>query len=470
MNENEDRNDSLENGKRYVPVRNTRKVPLVTAVVVALALAAGSVILCSALLSQYYRGKLGSLRKEYSDKYEELVDAAANESDAVKALKYVEGFVNRYAYVDGDYNTRIYAMLNAYLQSSGDVHSAYFDASQTKLNDESAIGQFVGVGVTMRQTDITVNGQKRESALVLRIVEDSPASESGILPGDLLVGVKENGEEHDIYDCGYATFSSFLKGEEGSTFTLTVLRRDGEGEYSIRNDIEITRRRFVNKTVTAHMSETSPDTAIVKISEFNYKTPDEFYETVVKMKDAGAEYFVFDLRDNPGGYIVSLEKTLHYFLNEGDVMVSTKDKDNNELIDKVPTGEDAKSLKVGVFKDLKFSVLVNERSASAAELFTANMRDYGLGNIVGVKTYGKGSVQNVWSLQGTEVGGSFKFTVKHYFPPSGVGYDGIGVIPQEEYTVESDLGDEEFLDLLPESRDLQLMRAISAAKEEVKKP
>ena len=113
--------------------------------------------------------------------------------------------------------------------------------------------------------------------------------------------------------------------------------------------------------------------------------------------------------------------------------------------------------------DLKFSVLVNKFSASAAELFTANIRDYELGRIVGVKTYGKGSMQTTFSLSRYGYDGALKLTTAYYFPPCGEGYDGIGITPHVIVEL-SEEAEQYNINLLPDHLDNQLSAAISTMK------
>ena len=116
---------------------------------------------------------------------------------------------------------------------------------------------------------------------------------------------------------------------------------------------------------------------------------------------------------------------------------------------------------IGRYRDLPFSVLVNEYSASAAELFTANMRDHEIAKVVGVTTYGKGSMQTTYSLARHGYDGALKLTTAHYFPPCGEGYDGIGITPHVEVKL-SEEAQKYNINLLPDHIDNQLAAAIEA--------
>ena len=195
-------------------------------------------------------------------------------------------------------------------------------------------------------------------------------------------------------------------------------------------------------------------------------------ESVEALKAQGCQYFVFDLRNNPGGLLTAVEDVLILFLREGDTVISTKDSSGREAVTKIAVNAEGMITcgsgtltkdDLGMYRDLKFSVLVNGYSASAAELFTANMRDYELCSIVGEKTYGKGSMQTTFSLTRYGYDGALKLTTAHYFPPCGEGYDGIGITPHVEVTL-SEEALKYNVNLLPDSLDNQLAEAINTMK------
>ena len=193
---------------------------------------------------------------------------------------------------------------------------------------------------------------------------------------------------------------------------------------------------------------------------------------VDELKGKGCTKFVFDVRNNPGGDLESIKAVLSFFLAEKDLIVSTKDKNGAEEFDyvqvvkhqdKAYAGCDVTKEDIGKYANLPFTVLTNGNTASAAELFTATVRDYKLGTIIGQTTYGKGCMQSIFSLKYYGVEGGLKLTTKMYFPASGQGYHGVGITP--DISVELSPEAQEYnLYVLPEALDNQLQAAIDHMK------
>ena len=179
---------------------------------------------------------------------------------------------------------------------------------------------------------------------------------------------------------------------------------------------------------------------------------------------------MLDLRGNPGGLLSSVEDVLILFLQEDDVIITTKDAAGRESVSRVVVGREGvldtgsgrlRQEDIGKYRDLNFSVLVNEYSASAAELFTSNIRDYGLGTIVGTTTYGKGCGQTTMSLSRYGYEGALRLTTFYYCAPLGENYHGVGITPH----VVVELSEEAMqynINILPHHLDNQLAAAVEA--------
>jgi carboxyl-terminal processing protease len=202
---------------------------------------------------------------------------------------------------------------------------------------------------------------------------------------------------------------------------------------------------------------------IVKITTFDDTAPTQFCEAVDSLLAAGCDKFVFDVRYNLGGSLDSVRGVLSYFLNEGDPIIHTCDRNGKYVTTTVGVAEYVTEEDIGKYAGLNAVVLCNERTASAAELFTANFRDYEMGTIVGVKTYGKGSMQSLYSLDAYGVSGGLKLTTKMYYPPSGEGYDGIGIIPDVEVALDDTLLDKSVFEI-KDDEDNQLRVALEYFK------
>ena len=212
------------------------------------------------------------------------------------------------------------------------------------------------------------------------------------------------------------------------------------------------------------------DQCLVKITGFDLTAPSQFDEAMDDLLREGCKYFVFDVRYNPGGDLLSIRAVLSRILNEGDVIIRTRDHDKNEEITRVETYQD---IYCGVDKDDiakyreavlgKSAVLVNGSTASAAELFTSALKDYGISKIIGEKTYGKGSMQSIIPLK--KYSGAVKLTTKMYFPPLSDGYNGIGITPDETVPLDDSLKNRNIYDIT-DAEDNQLQAALDSLKKQ----
>ena len=363
----------------------------------------------------------------------------------------------------------ITAVLKSYVAATGDVYAEYFTDEEWKLMTEEKAGEMSGIGVGVIQGSITVDGVEYVVATITNVYPDTPADEAGLLPGDhvMYVGVGDGKELVDTI--GYTKAIDRLRGEVGTACAFTVYREQGDGFEIL--DMTVIREKFTTRSVLGHVHAEDPTVGIVKITGFDDTTPLQLVDSVETLKAAGCTYFVFDLRYNPGGYLSSVEDVLTYFLQEGDVMITTEDSAGKKSVTKVTVSGDRvvsgsgklKKSDVGRYRDLNMAVLVNEYSASAAELFTANIRDYELGPIVGVKTFGKGSGQSTMDLDAYGFPGMLKMTTFFYYPPCGEGYNGIGIVPDVEEEL-SEEAKEYNINLLPDALDNQLAAAVTAVK------
>ena len=210
---------------------------------------------------------------------------------------------------------------------------------------------------------------------------------------------------------------------------------------------------------------------IVNVTEFDDTTPRQFENAVDALMADGCDRFVFDLRNNPGGGLDSIESVLSFFLDEGDLIVSVeysealKSENYSDYVRVKHYVSQYESLNVerddiAKYKGLNCVVLVNENSASAAELFTSTFRDYGIGKIIGNRTFGKGSVQTLFPLASYGMEGGLKLTVARYFSKSHTDYHGIGIQPDIEVSLSEDALEYNFF-LLPEEKDDQMLAAIA---------
>jgi carboxyl-terminal processing protease len=297
------------------------------------------------------------------------------------------------------------SIINGYVRGTSDKFGSYLTAEQYKEYKSQYEGESVGIGVMVVYND-TIGALE-----ITTVMENSPAKEAGLLPGDLIVAA--DGE--NIADIGYYAIINSIKGDEGSTLDLTYYRLEG-GEYAEYN-ITLERRTVSYLSVLSTMYSDGI-TAVIVILSFDLNTPEQFIDAVNNATEQGAKRFVFDVRDNSGGELNSIHKILDFLLPEGPV-IRTVDKNGGEE----SMTSDAEQL------DVPMVVLINSRTASAAELFASALRDYDKAKLIGTNSFGKGTMQSVIELSDNS---ALIISVKKYSPPFSDNYDGIGLKPDVE--------------------------------------
>ncbi|HIS25804.1 MAG TPA: S41 family peptidase [Candidatus Pullilachnospira intestinigallinarum] len=345
--------------------------------------------------------------------------------------KYLDG-VDEERMADG-----MYAGMVASLE---DPYSGYYSPDQYQNLMESAEGKYQGIGLSMMKDAET------GEITVQEVYQDSPAQKAGIQAGDQLVEL--NGEA--IGDMELEELAGRLQnGEEAS---LTLLRGDDREAITVTvqaAEVEMT-------VVTGRMLENQ--IGYIRISRFTEGTPEQFETLYQSLQEQGMKGLVMDLRNNPGGLLDAVCETLEQILPEG-LIVYTEDKNGNRV---EHTGEGNTPIQIPM------AVLVNENSASAAEIFAGAVKDYQVGTLVGTTTFGKGIVQETYAL---EDGSAVKLTIAKYYTPSGVNIHGTGITPDVEVEWPEDQdpleSDFDFSDV-PEtqwlSRDPQMKKAVETVE------
>ena len=364
------------------------------------------------------------------------------------------------------------AVLRGYVAATGDRYAAYYTAEEIAEQNKKNNGESVGIGIRMTYNSIEVDGAAYEVGTIIFVYPDTPAEEAGVLPGDHIMFVGKDDHKTLVSDVGYEAAMDSLVGTEGTECAFTVYRRPVGADDTVPYeavDITAIRRKMTVSSIMGSVHTEDPSVGIVRMLQFDNTTRDQFAATIEDLKAKGCTYFVLDLRYNPGGLVASVEDVLTFFLQEGDVMYYTKGATGKEEAAKVTVNANGvvtsgsgvmKREDVGKYRDLKFAVLVNEGSASSAEIFTSNIRDYELGKIVGETTYGKGVIQTTYSLTRYGYDGALKLTTYNYLPPCHESYDGVGITPD----VIVELDDSVNIYLLPNGEDVQMEEAIKTMK------
>lgn len=305
------------------------------------------------------------------------------------------------------------AVINSLVDAVGDRYSYYRNLEETEGYDEDMSGSFVGIGVSITEED------GGGAIFVTGLISGGGAEEAGILPGDRIVGV--DGES--VESLGYQSSIDKVRGKEGTRVKLTILR----GEQTLEFDIE--RRRVTEESVTYKIDENK--IGYVRISSFKGNTASQFYAAIDALEAAGVLGVVYDLRSNGGGYLSAVVSMLSYIAPKGTEIVSF----TNDYSSPMFASSEHTFLVPSV-------VICNEYTASAGELFTAGIRDFGaMGlldtSIVGKTTFGKGILQ---TQKGFVDGSTITLTACYYNPPSRENYHGVGITPdvQAEYSRDND--------------------------------
>ncbi len=295
---------------------------------------------------------------------------------------------------DVDFKT---GLKRSIFQSLSDPYSVYFDAGEFKSFNEMNEGSYGGIGVIVSPGDDGL-------ITVVSPIEDTPGERAGLITGDKILKV----DDTDVFGEKIDEAVSRMKGEPGTTVTLTILKKDNK-----QNEVKITREKIILKSAKSEML--ADGIGYLKLNVFDEKSADEFKTHLNTLIKQNAKGLIIDLRNNPGGSLDQCVKISDIILGE-QTIVSTRDRAGNEDVEKSDAG------KVTV----PYVLLVNEGSASASEILTGAVKDSKSGTVIGTKTFGKGLVQAVNSLPD---GAGYKITVAQYFTPNGSYIHGKGIVP-----------------------------------------
>ena len=314
-------------------------------------------------------------------------------------------------------------ILRGYVDGLGDPYSRYLSEEEYIDEQSENAGEVIGLGLTLAEDE---SGYIR----IDNVLENSPAADVGIMAGDAIIRI----DGIDVIETGFNNAVETLKGSEGTSVKLTI-RRDG-----IDIDYDFTRRSIEVKSVSGRLIDGY--VGYIKIDSFKENTSEQFIEILQRLTSNGAEALVFDLRDNSGGLVTALEECLDPLLPEGVIATAEYKDGHTETL----VYSDSSEL------DMPMAVIVNNETASAAELFAAALRDFGKAKLIGEQTHGKGVMQSTTEF---ESGGAVVLTVAEYRTAKSECYDGIGLSP--DYPIQNEFdGVDSQLDKALEIIDIEL--------------
>jgi carboxyl-terminal processing protease len=311
-------------------------------------------------------------------------------------------------YVDQpvDQEAMMRGAIDGMLQSLGDPHTSYMDPDQYKQANMPMDGEYEGIGAWVDTTGDYVK--------IVSPMPDSPAEKAGLKANDIIV--KVNGEDMTGID-GNLVLRQIL-GPAGTDVTLSIQRESLEEPF----DVTITRAKIVMPSVTGEMIE--GDIAYIQLYTFGEKTTSELRETLKELMAQNPKGLILDLRNNGGGYLNTAIEVVSQFIGKGVVMYEEYG-DGRQKSFEAQSG--------GLATEIPMVVLVNEGTASASEITAGAIQDYARGQLVGVTTYGKGSVQNWIPLQDEK--GAVRVTIARWLTPKERQINEIGLVPDIEVTI-----------------------------------
>ena len=301
----------------------------------------------------------------------------------------------------GEYDADIMAdaALESMVDSLGDEWSFYADAEWYEALKERRSNSYVGIGITVTY--------HQDGVHIVEVTEGGPAEKAGLLPGEIIVSA----DGQDLTGENAVNATTYIQGEAGTKVVLVVLDARGNSR-----EVTVKRERIQKDPVTAQLLEDG--IGYVRLDNFYKGSSDHVKAAVESLIEQGATSLLFDMRDNPGGYVSELTDLLDYLLPEGPIF-----RTGTRLGPRRVVKSDADCV------DLPMAVLVNADSYSAAELFAAQLRESVNAPLIGEKTYGKGYSQQTFPLPG---GRGLNISTKTYYTGAGVSLIGVGLTPDVE--------------------------------------
>ena len=343
-------------------------------------------------------------------------------------------------YVDNskiDYKKMLYGAITGMADSLKDDYTVFFPPEDSKIFKEDVNGEFSGVGMEI--------GVKNSTLTVIAPIEGTPAERAGLMAGDKIV--KINGQ--DSGDMAVDEAVKLIRGQRGTEVSLTIFRDgwDNVKDFKIIRDvIEVPSIKLEILASPGEAGGKADGIAHIKLYQFSEVARSSFNKAGLEILNGPAKKIILDLRNNPGGYLEVAQDIAGWFLEKGE-LVAIEDfggkEENQEYRAKGPSN----------FSSYKMVVLINKGSASASEILAGALRDNRNVPLIGEKSFGKGSVQQLEELRE----GSLKITIARWLTPKGIMINGQGLTPD----IEVKMTEEDYKN----KKDPQLDKAIEVLKE-----
>ncbi|MFA6514834.1 MAG: S41 family peptidase [Candidatus Paceibacterota bacterium] len=303
---------------------------------------------------------------------------------------------------------RVWGAISGLASSLGDPYTVFFPPKENKSFNEEIMGSFEGIGAEI--------GIKDQVLTVIAPLKDTPAWRSGVKAGDKIIKINKLSTNDMTVDGAI----DLIRGPEGTDVTLTVIRL-GENET---RDIVVKRERIQVPTLDAELRDDG--IFVIRLYSFSENSDNLFKDAIVQFLNSGSSKLILDLRGNPGGYLSSAVNIGSWFIDEGKTILSEDSEDGSKP--KIYRSHGPKLFD----EKLSFVVLVDGGSASASEILAGALREHKVATLVGEKTFGKGSVQELVKITDDT---SLKVTVAHWFTPNGVSISLKGIDPDIKVSI-----------------------------------
>jgi len=341
--------------------------------------------------------------------------------------KLQEKFVDKGKF---DVQKMIYGAISGMVKSLGDPYTVFFPPEETKRFEEDVKGVFEGVGMEI--------GIRKGQLQVIAPLEGTPAQRAGLRPGDKILKINDT----PTSDLTIDEAVNLIRGPKGTEVTLTIFREEWEKTKEIkivRDVIEVPSLKWEMKEINGQKI------AYIQLYQFSEKASFDFRKAAIEILESPSQKIILDLRNNPGGYLEVAQAISGWFLEKEKTVVIEDFGQGNK--------NEYKSQGPGTFSDYKVVILINQGSASGAEILAGALRDNRGILLIGEKSFGKGSVQELEKLK---EGSSLKITVAKWLTPKGELITDVGLTPN----IKVEMTEEDY----NEGKDPQLEKAIEVIK------
>ena len=312
-----------------------------------------------------------------------------NNGAILRKLSWLEAYTGKYYLNKMDSDNVEQNIYKGFAKGLEDPYAEYYTKAEYKQLTEEDSGEYEGIGISVAKDTDTGYAE------IVSVFKDQPAYKAGLKNGDLIIAVnKKSTADMELQDV-----VSEIKKKENKKVVLTIYRDKKSKEYTVeKSSVQL-------DTVSYKMKDNK--VGYIAVSQFLENTGDQFEDAITALEKKGMKSLIIDLRDNGGGLLDTCTQMLSRIIAKDKMLVYTKDKEGNKQEFKSDSDETL---------DVPIVILTNGNTASASEIMTGCLKDYGKATVVGTKTYGKGIVQNIMPLPD---GSAIKFTVAKYYTPNG---------------------------------------------------